>query len=95
MVLPTPKPPATTIFTDVMATSATSSCTALELAKSTENPFKQVEVRAPVRVVHLVDSDQTLDGHVGDDTRATPSGIRSTAEISATDRQSRQNPRMA
>ena len=28
-------------------------------------------------------------------TRATPSGIRSTAEISATDRQSRQNPRMA
>src|ERR1035437_3748772 len=67
VVLPTPKPPATTIFTDVMAASATSPGPALELPKSTENPFEQVEVRAPVRVVHLVDPDQTLDGHVGDE----------------------------
>src|SRR6266581_1445848 len=67
VVLPTPKPPATTIFTDVMAVSATSPGLTLELAKSTENPFEQVKVRTPVRMVHLMDPDQALDGHVGDE----------------------------
>src|SRR5215831_7389719 len=40
VVLPTPKPPATTIFTDVIA-AAGSSGRRSELAKSTELPFEQ------------------------------------------------------
>jgi hypothetical protein len=39
VVFPTPNPPATTIFTDVMAASAATPETALELAKSTEHPL--------------------------------------------------------
>src|SRR6266849_3638451 len=51
VVLPTPKPPATTIFTDVIAASAAAvSETALELAKSTEHPFKQVKVQPALRM---------------------------------------------
>jgi hypothetical protein len=43
VVLPTPNPPATTIFTDVMAAvSPAEDRTGLELAKSTEHPFEQV-----------------------------------------------------
>ncbi|GAA2990030.1 hypothetical protein GCM10017559_07510 [Streptosporangium longisporum] len=37
VVLPTPKPPATTIFVDVIPAS--------EPAKPTEHPFKQIEIR--------------------------------------------------
>ncbi len=43
VVLPTPKPPATTILTDVIAASPAVPRTGAELAKSTEQPFEQVE----------------------------------------------------
>src|SRR5579875_2488762 len=66
VVLPTPKPPATTIFTDAMAAAVASPPAALELAKSTEHPFEQVEVRASMRVVGLVDPDQSFHRHVRD-----------------------------
>src|ERR1700677_2585739 len=65
VVLPTPKPPATTIFTDVMAESATSE-TALELAKSTEHPFKQLDIRGALSVVGLVNPYFAFRCHVSD-----------------------------
>ncbi len=46
-------------------------------------------------MVQLVNPDQPFHRHVSDQDTATPRGILSTAEISATERQSRQNPRMA
>src|SRR5215813_5357062 len=55
VVLPTPKPPATTIFTEVMAESAATRESVLELAKSTEHPFQQPDVRAALSVIGLVD----------------------------------------
>src|SRR6266851_7977428 len=67
VVLPTPKPPATTIFTDVMAESPALPRMGLELAKSTEHPFEQVEIRAAVCMVHLVNPDEALHRHVGDE----------------------------
>jgi len=52
VVLPTPKPPATTILTEVIAASSASLRRAgLELAKSTEHPFEQVQVRPTLRVI--------------------------------------------
>src|SRR5580704_7747222 len=66
VVLPTPKPPATTIFTDVIADSADVAWTVLELPKSTEYPFEQVDVRATLCVVELVHPDESFHGHVGD-----------------------------
>src|SRR5215469_2190394 len=66
VVLPTPKPPATTIFTDVIAFSAVVGAATLELPKSTEHPFEQVNVRATLRMVDLVYPDQSFNSHVGD-----------------------------
>src|SRR4249920_2975014 len=66
VVLPTPKPPATTILTDVIAASVTSPVAVLELAKSTEYPFEQVKVRSSALMVELVDPDQSFHRHVGD-----------------------------
>src|SRR5215472_2888377 len=66
VVLPTPNPPATTIFTDVIAACSALPATGLELAKSTEHPFEQVEIRAAVGVVKLVHPHQPLHRHVGD-----------------------------
>src|SRR5215467_4945403 len=60
VVLPTPKPPATTIFTEVIAASAASAAATLELAKSTEYPFKQVHVRASLLMIGLMDPDQSI-----------------------------------
>src|SRR5690606_16674958 len=58
VVLPTPNPPATTIFVEVSP--------GLEPAKSTEHPFEQVDIR-PARVqLRLVHAYQTFRGHVGD-----------------------------
>src|SRR5438046_1931322 len=65
VVLPTPKPPATTILTEVIAVSPVVFGAGLELAKSTEHPFEQVEVRAALGVVKLVNSDQSRRRHVG------------------------------
>src|SRR5215472_1323714 len=66
VVLPTPKPPATTIFTDVIAASAAGAETALELPKSTEHPFEQVDVRATLCVVDLVYPNESFHCHVRD-----------------------------
>ena len=66
VVLPTPNPPATTILTEVIAVSDTSPGATLELAKSTENPFKQVEIRPPLRVIDLVHPNEPFDRHIGD-----------------------------
>src|SRR5262249_59967578 len=68
VVLPTPKPPATTIFTDVIAASPASPRRGgLELAKSTEHPFEQVQVRPTLRVIQLMNSDQSFHRYVGDE----------------------------
>src|SRR5690625_2789331 len=65
VVFPTPKPPATTILTDVIALAATPpSSAALELAKSTEHPFKKVGVGPTVGVGRRHDLQQSLFGHV-------------------------------
>src|SRR5438094_4021640 len=65
VVFPTPKPPATTIFTDVIAASSASPRSGgLELAKSTEHPFEQVQVRAALRVIWLMNPDQSFHRHV-------------------------------
>src|SRR5215469_8691150 len=37
----------------------------LELAKSTEHPFEQVKVRATLRVIQLMNPDQSFHRHVG------------------------------
>src|SRR5690349_9644605 len=63
VVLPTPKPPATTIFAEVVARPAS------ELAKSTEHPFEQRHIRSAAVVLvatRLVDGDQAGLGEVGD-----------------------------
>src|SRR6266568_8179399 len=66
VVLPTPKPPATTILTDVIAASPALPRGGLELAESTEHPFEQVKVRAALSVIKLVNPDQPLHRHIGD-----------------------------
>src|SRR5438034_9294732 len=52
VVLPTPKPPAMTILTDVVARLASTvveRAATLELAKSTQHPFQKISVRSLVR----------------------------------------------
>lgn len=61
VVLPTPKPPATTIFTEVVGPAAG---VGLEAAKSNENPFQKREVRLPLGVPRLLDADESALGHV-------------------------------
>src|SRR6185437_3371416 len=63
VVLPTPNPPATTIFAEVVARVGP-----LELPKSTEHPFKQCHVRLAAGrhvATGLVDGDETRLGEVG------------------------------
>src|SRR5438067_7962685 len=67
VVLPAPKPPATTIFTDVIAASVSDPATDLELAKSTEHPFQQVEIWAALPMVRLMDPDQSFQRHICDE----------------------------
>src|SRR3954465_10127239 len=57
VVLPTPNPPATTIFVEVSP---------LEPAKSTEHPFEQALVRDARLELRLVDAHQPFRLHVGD-----------------------------
>src|SRR5690349_20019063 len=67
VVLPTPKPPATTIFAEVVARVGAA---ALELAKSTEDPFEQRDIGRSARLARgggLVDGDETGLGKVGDE----------------------------
>src|SRR6266851_3989719 len=64
VVLPAPKPPATTIFTDVTAASVSTPEAALESAKSTKHPFKEVEIWPAGSVLRLVDPDESVRRHV-------------------------------
>src|SRR6266513_5026568 len=67
VVLPTPKPPATTILTEVIPESAADTgATVSELAKSTQYPFQQPDVRAALSVIGLVDPHQAFHCQVGD-----------------------------
>src|SRR5579872_1328481 len=68
VVLPTPNPPATTILTEVMAAGASGRGWAtLDLTESTEHPFEQMEVRTALRVIALVNADQSVRAHVRDE----------------------------
>src|SRR4051794_31568236 len=65
VVLPTPKPPATTIFAEVVERAGP-----LELAKSTEHPFEQCHVWLSARGIvatGLVNGDETGLRQVGDE----------------------------
>src|SRR5713101_4368046 len=66
VVLPTPKPPATTIFTDVIADASPPPCgrATLDLTESTKHPFEQVEVRTSLGVVTLVNAHEAVRAHV-------------------------------
>src|ERR1700730_17283744 len=67
VVLPTPNPPATTILTDVMAGAAVLSCATLDLTESTKHPFEQIEVRTALRIIALVNADESVRAHVRDE----------------------------
>ncbi len=85
VVLPTPKPPATTIFAEVVERAAPP----LELAKSTEHPFEQCHIwlaAGGLVAAGLVDSDESRLCQVGyEDPGHAEGGIERRAEISATD----------
>jgi len=67
VVLPTPNPPATTIFTDVIAGASDLGWATLDLTESTKHPFEQMEVRTALRVIALMDADETVRAHVRDE----------------------------
>src|SRR6516165_5731126 len=67
VVLPTPNPPATTILTDVMAGASVLGWATLDLTESTKHPFEQIEVRTALRIIALVDADEPVRAHVGDE----------------------------
>jgi hypothetical protein len=64
VVLPTPNPPATTIFTEVIAGGVPCGRATLDLTESTKYPFEQIEIRAAFRVFALVDSHQPVSTHI-------------------------------
>src|SRR5262249_27997996 len=66
VVLPTPKPPAMTIFADV--TRPDGRCVMSEPPKSTEHPLQQFRAHCIVFVERgrFVDRDQAVRRHVGD-----------------------------
>src|SRR5690242_5059458 len=69
VVLPTPKPPATTIFAEVVERLGETG-PPLELAKSTEHPFEQCHVWLAAGVLvaaGLMDGDQARLRQVGDE----------------------------
>src|SRR5215470_12714370 len=68
VVLPTPNPPATTIFTEVIADASPPPCgrATLDLTESTKHPFEQVEVGAAFRIVTLMDTHEAVRAHVRD-----------------------------
>src|SRR3569833_1777195 len=67
VVFPTPKPPPTMILTEVMPAVLEVAGPGLELAKSTENPFQQLEVRLPLSEGRLMQAQQALVCHVRDE----------------------------
>src|ERR1700751_6191043 len=67
VVLPTPNPPAATILTDVIAGASVRGWATLDLTESTNYPFEQIEVRTALRIIALVDADEAVRTHVGDE----------------------------
>src|SRR6266852_1442308 len=67
VVLPTPNPPATTILTDVMAGASVLGWATLDLTESTKHPFEQIEVRTALRIIALVNADESVRAHVRDE----------------------------
>src|SRR5438132_6070 len=67
VVLPTPNPPATTILTDVIAGASALGWATLDLTESTKHPFEQMEVRTALRVIALVDTDESVRAHIRDE----------------------------
>src|ERR1700759_1364160 len=69
VVLPTPKPPATTILTDVIADASPPPCgrATLDLTESTKHPFEQVKVGAALGVITLVNAHESVGAHVRDE----------------------------
>src|SRR6185295_3653358 len=73
VVLPTPKPPATTIFAEVVERAAPP----LELAKSTEHPFEQCHIwlaAGGLVAAGLVDGDKSGLRQVGDEDSGNAEG---------------------
>jgi hypothetical protein len=68
VVLPTPKPPATTIFTEVIAEASPPPCgrATLDLTESTKHPFEQVKVGPAFGIITLVNADEAVRAHVRD-----------------------------
>src|SRR6201995_1929974 len=66
VVLPTPKPPATTILTEVMAAGAPWGAPTLDLTESTKHPFEQIEIRPALGILPLVDANQPIGTHLRD-----------------------------
>src|SRR5215468_9550417 len=68
VVLPTPKPPAITIFADVTR-PVPGRCDVSELPKSTQHPLKQFcsDRVVVVEGSRFVDRHQAVGGHVGDE----------------------------
>jgi hypothetical protein len=73
VVFPAPNPPATTIFTEVVATEELTRLLS-ELSKATENPFEQREIRCLVAVRLLVDADEAFVRHVAYQDAGDPKG---------------------
>src|SRR3954469_5669430 len=67
VVFPTPNPPATTILTDVMAGASDRGWATLDLTESTKHPFEQIEVRTSLRIIALLNVDEPVRAHVGDE----------------------------
>src|SRR5690349_7781805 len=67
VVLPTPNLPATTILTVVMAGVSVLGWAKLDLTEYTKHHFEQVEVRTALRIIALMDADESVRTHVGDE----------------------------
>src|SRR5689334_22425073 len=71
VVLPTPKPPATTIFAEVISLGCAPARS--ELAKSTQHPFQQIHpLREPRLGSGAVQRQQSVGDHVRDQHPAHP-----------------------
>jgi hypothetical protein len=67
VVLPTPNPPATTIFTEVIADAAPCGAPTLDLTESTKHPFEQIQIRPAFGVIPLMDAHQAIGSHIRDE----------------------------
>src|SRR5437016_4871773 len=65
VVLPTPNPPATTIFADLIVDVGCRRW--LEPAKSTEHPFQQFHAIVVLTLRHIVQGEQPVGHHVRDE----------------------------